>query len=108
MHVFSLQGELNSCHTTLLFIIVPSEPAENLIDPQNRVKPLLTEYLSWWPLSLLPCYQMEPVSIGTQNNPMHLLCVNRWNMRRWVISLGARMQNIKEGDSLAVCDQAVR
>lgn len=49
-------------------------------------------WLSLWLLSLLPCYQMEPVSTGSQSNHVHILCMNRWAMGRWVIQHGTNMQ----------------
>lgn len=36
------------------FVTVPI-PLPHFIDPQNKLRPLLTSFLSWWPLSLMPC-----------------------------------------------------
>lgn len=86
----SLKGP--TWHTIALFIV--PIPLPHFIDPQNKLQPLLTSFLSWWPLSLLPGCQMEPVSIGAQYNLTHLLHVNRWTTKRWIISHGARMHKI--------------
>lgn len=98
---FPLQAELKGQHSTLQFIIVPMPLAQNQQKTSSthrtRYRPVLTGYLSWWPLFLLPCYQMELVSTGTQNNLTHLLCVNRWTVRRWAISHGARIQKHERG-----------
>lgn len=80
-----------------------SEPAENLIDPREQAIALI----DWLPLpvaiiftALLPDGAGQHWHTKQPHAPHH--CVNRWTVRRWVISHGARMQNIKEGGSLTV------